>query len=71
VVWAEYESIQSDLFDHIFAVVGEFDLRVFQEPSGYDMAALKPVIAGNMNTNTNIDNDGNTSGSASGAQPNS
>jgi len=44
VVWAEYERIQSDLFDHIFAVVGEFDLRVFQEPSGYDMAALKPAI---------------------------
>ncbi len=45
VVWAEYESIQSDLFDHIFAVVSEFDLRVFQEPSGYDMASLKTVVS--------------------------
>ncbi|MGX9934396.1 mechanosensitive ion channel family protein [Advenella kashmirensis] len=69
VVWAEYERIQSDLFDHIFAVVGEFDLRVFQEPSGYDMAALKPAIAGNLNTN--IDNNGNTSDGACAAQPNS
>lgn len=43
VVWAEYENIQSDLFDHIFAVVSEFDLRVFQEPGGYDMANLKAV----------------------------
>ena len=57
VVWAEYERIQSDLFDHIFAVVGEFDLRVFQEPSGYDMAALKSAIASQMNFNTPIDND--------------
>lgn len=45
VAWAEYERIQSDLFDHIFAVVGEFELRVFQEPSGYDMAGLAPVLA--------------------------
>jgi len=45
VAWAEYERIQSDLFDHIFAVVGEFELRVFQEPSGYDMAGLSPVLA--------------------------
>ncbi len=45
VVWAEYERIQSDLFDHIFAVVSEFELRVFQEPSGYDMACLKSVAA--------------------------
>lgn len=45
VVWAEYERIQSDLFDHIFAVVGEFELRVFQEPSGYDMAGLLPALA--------------------------
>lgn len=69
VVWAEYERIQSDLFDHIFAVVGEFDLRVFQAPSGYDMAALKTAIADNVNTN--IDNNGNTSGSAGAAPPNS
>ena len=45
VAWAEYERIQSDLFDHIFAVVGEFELRVFQEPSGYDMAGLLPALA--------------------------
>jgi miniconductance mechanosensitive channel len=32
-----YERIQSDIFDHIFAVVKEFDLRIFQNPTGYDM----------------------------------
>lgn len=35
-VWAEYEGIQSDIFDHIFAVAHIFGLRVFQAPSGYD-----------------------------------
>ncbi len=68
VVWAEYERIQSDLFDHIFAVVGEFDLRVFQSPSGYDMAALKPAIAGKINTN--MDNHSSTNGGAGAASPN-
>lgn len=34
--WVNYEAIQSDIFDHILAVVPEFDLRVFQNPSGYD-----------------------------------
>jgi miniconductance mechanosensitive channel len=35
-VWGEYESIQADLFDHLIAILPEFDLRVFQEPSGGD-----------------------------------
>jgi miniconductance mechanosensitive channel len=34
--WAEYENIQADIFDHILAVIPEFDLRVFQSPSGAD-----------------------------------
>lgn len=34
--WANYEAIQADLFDHIYAVLPEFDLRAFQSPSGYD-----------------------------------
>lgn len=35
-VWVNYESIQSDIFDHILAVVPQFGLRVFQKPTGYD-----------------------------------
>jgi miniconductance mechanosensitive channel len=31
--WVEYEALQSDIFDHILAVVPKFDLRVFQAPS--------------------------------------
>ena len=38
--WVEYEKIQSDIFDHILAVAPEFDLRVFQNPSGYDIVKL-------------------------------
>ncbi|MBB1201144.1 mechanosensitive ion channel family protein [Enterobacteriaceae bacterium 89] len=36
VVWLQYESIQADIFDHIYAVIGEFGLRMFQRPSGND-----------------------------------
>lgn len=34
--WAVYESIQADIFDHLFAVATEFDLRLFQNPTGND-----------------------------------
>src|SRR5690606_11751062 len=36
--WAVYEGIQADIFDHLLAAVPEFGLRVFQDPSGYDLA---------------------------------
>ena len=38
--WANYEAIQSDIFDHILAVLPEFDLKVFQSPSGRDFQNL-------------------------------
>jgi len=38
--WVAYEDIQSDIFDHIFAVVPEFDLELFQNPTGTDFKAL-------------------------------
>lgn len=41
VVWVDYEGIQSDVFDHVLAVIPAFDLRVFQSPSGSDLAALR------------------------------
>jgi miniconductance mechanosensitive channel len=34
--WVDYEGIQADIFDHLFAIAPKFDLRVFQHPSGYD-----------------------------------
>lgn len=39
-VWAEYESIQADIFDHILAVIDEFGLRVHQTPTGNDMRGM-------------------------------
>ena len=39
-VWANYEAIQSDIFDHILAVMPEFDLKVFQNPTGNDFKRL-------------------------------
>lgn len=35
--WAAYETIQADIFDHIVSIAPDFDLRIFQEPSGYDL----------------------------------
>lgn len=32
--WAKYEAIQSDIFDHILAKVSDFNLKVFQNPTG-------------------------------------
>lgn len=40
VIWTEYEGIQSDIFDHLLAIAPEFNLRVYQAPSGSDMRAL-------------------------------
>jgi miniconductance mechanosensitive channel len=38
--WANYESIQADIFDHILAIIPEFGLRVFQNPTGEDFQKL-------------------------------
>ena len=38
--WANYEAIQADIFDHILAVMPEFDLRVYQNPTGADFRML-------------------------------
>lgn len=40
VHWVEYEGIQSDIFDHLLAILPEFGLQVFQQPSGRDMRAF-------------------------------
>lgn len=38
--WTDYENIQADIFDHILAVIPEFDLRIFQNPTGSDFKNL-------------------------------
>ena len=41
IVWSDYESIQADIFDHLIAILPEFDLRVFQDPSGSDFVVSR------------------------------
>lgn len=44
IQWAVYESIQADLFDHLLAVLPEFELRVLQIPGGSDVRAVADAI---------------------------
>lgn len=44
-VWGEYENIQSDIFDHLIAILPEFGLRIQQSPSGYDVQQLATVVS--------------------------
>lgn len=38
--WVDHEGIQSDIFDHLLAILPEFGLRVYQQPSGADMRGM-------------------------------
>lgn len=41
IEWTNYEAIQADIFDHIFSIVSEFGLRMYQQPSGQDMSRIQ------------------------------
>ena len=43
--WASYEAIQSDIFDHLIAIIPEFGLRIYQAPSGHDFQNLNTGAA--------------------------
>lgn len=43
--WVDYEGIQSDIFDHVLAVVPEFGLRLHQTPGGHDIREAVSVLA--------------------------
>ena len=38
VNWVPYENLAGDIFDHLLAVMPEFGLRVFQQPSGAELS---------------------------------
>ena len=38
--WVDYEGIQADIFDHILAVIPQFELQVFQNPTGDDFQKI-------------------------------
>ena len=40
VEWTDYESVQSDIFDHILAIISLFDLKLTQSPSGHDIKKI-------------------------------
>lgn len=44
VAWLEYEAIQADIFEHIFAVIDQFGLRIHQAPTGNDMRAMVSAV---------------------------
>lgn len=39
--WSAFERFQADIFDHVYAAVGEFHLRIYQAPSGHDLRHLQ------------------------------
>jgi len=43
-VWTAYEAIQSDIFDHLLAIIPEFGLRIYKAPSGADVKSLSSGI---------------------------
>ncbi|MGD9489039.1 MAG: mechanosensitive ion channel family protein [Calditrichaceae bacterium] len=45
IVWQNYEAIQADIFDHILAVVPQFDLQIYQNPSGRDISGIVTGIS--------------------------
>ncbi|WP_248802216.1 mechanosensitive ion channel family protein [Pseudomonas sp. MWU13-2100] len=46
-VWADYERIQGDIFDYLLAVLPEFGLSLYQQPSGNDLrAGMLPALLG-------------------------
>jgi miniconductance mechanosensitive channel len=46
--WDVYETIQSDIFDHLFAVATEFGLHLFQNPSGNDFKQMMEETSGKV-----------------------
>ena len=40
VEWTDYESVQSDIFDHVLAIISLFDLKLTQSPSGHDIKSF-------------------------------
>ena len=46
--WVAYEGIQADVFDHVLAVIPEFDLRVFQNVSGNDLLLFSSIKPDNL-----------------------
>jgi len=42
--WEQYEGIQSDIFDHVLAVIPEFDLKIYQYPNGGEQMFTQAML---------------------------
>lgn len=49
--WKDYENIQSDIFDHLIAIIPEFGLKLYQAPSGADFKQLAMQAHQNIESN--------------------
>ncbi len=43
IKWAVYETVQADIFDHLFAVAPEFGIQLFQNPTGNDFRKIADI----------------------------
>jgi miniconductance mechanosensitive channel len=46
IEWETYEMIQAEIFDHLLAAAHNFDLRVFQQPTGLDFSSFATALKG-------------------------
>ncbi len=51
VLWVDYEDSQSAIFEYIYAIVGHFSLRMYQQPGGSDFWRLSQERAQTANPN--------------------
>jgi miniconductance mechanosensitive channel len=51
VLWVDYEDSQSAIFEYIYAIVGHFSLRMYQQPGGSDFWRLSQERAQIAKTN--------------------
>ncbi len=49
-VWKDFERVQSDIFDNVYAIVNRFGLRAFQSPAGTDLAAVNVGLSNPSNS---------------------
>jgi miniconductance mechanosensitive channel len=40
-IWIPFENLQSEIIEHLIAILHVFDLKVFQQPTGDDIKTLK------------------------------
>jgi miniconductance mechanosensitive channel len=52
--WADYERIQGDIFDYLLAVLPEFGLSLYQQPSGTDLRAGLLALAPNTQSSPTL-----------------